>query len=382
MDRMPEEITAEQLIDRIERHGDVHVLDVRAPQRLSAGRIDLLPDERFHNVRGSELVALDDPARAGIPRDAAVAVVCGKGNDSRVISGILRGKGFRTTSLAGGMHAWMGVVVPRELAPPPGCDRLVQLDRVGKGALGYVLVSGGEALLVDPPRRTTAYLDVVRDAGARVVAVADTHAHADYISGSHELARELGVPYRLHAADSFYPYDGTPGKLRFEPAGDGDVIRVGGIDVTVEHTPGHTEGSVSYRIGDDAVLTGDFVFIASVGRPDLGGKVEEWTAILWDSLERARASWPAGIRVLPAHYAGDAERNADRTVSRAFGELPRANHPLTLRDRLAFTEWVLGKTGAFPDAYRRIKAINVALESPSPLEMDELEAGRNQCALG
>ena len=152
--------------------------------------------------------------------------------------------------------------------------------------------------------------------------------------------------------------------------------------MTAEHTPGHTEGSVCYRVGDDAVMTGDFVFVESVGRPDLGGKAEEWTAVLWESLERARDGWPAGIRVYPAHYAAASERNADRTVGRAFGELPRANRPLALGAREDFTAWVLGKTGAFPDAYRRIKAINVGLERPSAEEMDELEAGRNQCALG
>ena len=69
-------------------------------------------------------------------------------------------------------------------------------------------------------------------------------------------------------------------------------------------------------------------------------------------------------------------------MGKPFGDLCPSNHPLTLTDRQQFTEWVLSKTGDFPDEYRRIKGINLGLEVPSAAEMDELEAGRNQCALG
>jgi glyoxylase-like metal-dependent hydrolase (beta-lactamase superfamily II) len=151
--------------------------------------------------------------------------------------------------------------------------------------------------------------------------------------------------------------------------------------VTAVHTPGHTEGHLSWRVGEAAVLTGDFLFVRSIGRPDLGDKAEEWTPVLWGSLERARREWPAGILVLPAHYSGAGERRADHAVAAPFGDLLRDNEPLRL-DRDGFTAWVLGRTGGFPEAYRRIKAVNVGLEHPGPDEMDELELGRNQCALG
>jgi glyoxylase-like metal-dependent hydrolase (beta-lactamase superfamily II) len=368
------------LVRRIESREEIHVLDVRAPFRLANGTIDIGPSEKFHNIRGSELLAMDDPERAGLPRDATLAVVCGHGSDSRKIAHHLNGLGFESASLAGGMAGWMALIIHRELVPPPGLDRMVQFDRIGKGALGYVLISDDEALIVDPPRQTTSFVDVCGQ--AKVVGVADTHAHADYISGGPSLARELGVPYYLHSKDAVYPYDGTPGKIRFEPAAAGREIRVGRARVVVEHTPGHTEGSVCYRIGDHAVMTGDFVFVGSVGRPDLGGKAEAWTEVLWQSLKRARSDWPPGMVIYPAHYASASERSEDRSVGKTFSDLCPSNHPLTLSDHQRFTEWVLGKTGAFPDAYRRIKGINVGLETLSDAEMDELEAGRNQCALG
>ncbi|HMB68350.1 MAG TPA: MBL fold metallo-hydrolase, partial [bacterium] len=368
------------LVKRTENDEPVHVLDVRAPFRLASGRIDIVPDERFHNVAGSELMARPDPGIPA-PKDALLAVVCAAGNASKVVAQRMNALGYNAASVAGGMDAWMRATVAREVEAPAGVDRLVQIDRIGKGALGYLVVSGGEALIVDPPRDSRTYFQEAERSGAEVVAVADTHVHADYISGAPAIAARLGVPYHLHPADAVYPYDGTPGKLDYRPAEDGAEIVVGSARVTAVHTPGHTEGHLSWRIGDDAVLTGDFLFVRSVGRPDLGDRAEEWTPVLWRSLERARREWPESILVLPAHYSVAAERRADHAVAAAFGDLLRENEALGL-DEEAFTRWVLGRTGEFPEAYRRIKAVNVGLENPGPDEMDELELGRNQCALG
>lgn len=376
------EWTAQELVRRIESGEEIHVLDVRAPFRLASGRIDILSAERFHNVPGSQVMAMTDPVEAGLPQGAPIAVVCGRGTDSRVVAGHLRAAGLEAASLSGGMISWMELAVPRAFEAPPGCDALIQFDRVGKGALAYAIVSAGEALVVDPPRHTDALLAAIREAGGNVTGVAETHIHADYISGGPALARELEVPYYLHPADASYPYDGTPAKIPFEAIEDGDEIAVGEARVRVLHTPGHTEGSVSYALDDHAVLTGDFIFVGSIGRPDLGGQAEAWARVLWRSVERARTEWPPESLLLPAHYAGADERNTDRSVGRTLGELARTNEPLGLPNEEAFLAWVLAKTGAFPESYRRIKAINIGLELPGPEEMNELEAGRNQCALG
>ncbi|MCK6459148.1 MAG: MBL fold metallo-hydrolase [Planctomycetes bacterium] len=371
---MSPEITPEKLVEAVESGEEIHVLDVRAPQRLAAGRIDIVPEDRFHNVRGSELLSRADP---GIPRGAHVAVVCGLGNDSRRVAAHLASHGYRAESVVGGMAAWNRTVIARELEAPPELDRLVQLDRIAKGALGYLLVSGGEAFVVDPPRFTEAYEGGL--GGARLVGVADTHAHADYISGGEALARAHDVPYYLHPADAIYPYDGTPGVLRFRPVVGGERLRVGRAAIEVVHTPGHTEGSVTFKCGDAFALTGDFIFVGSVGRPDLGGKTEEWTKVLFESLRRAKRDWPVTMRIYPAHYGSAAERAADRTVGGALGDLK--NEPLWIDDAARFAHWIRSRAGKFPDAYRRIKAINIGLESVEDAVADELESGRNECAL-
>jgi glyoxylase-like metal-dependent hydrolase (beta-lactamase superfamily II) len=187
------------------------------------------------------------------------------------------------------------------------------------------------------------------------------------------------VPYYLHPADAIYPYDGTPGTLRFTPVVGGERLRVGRAAVEVVHTPGHTEGSVTYRCGDALALTGDFVFVSSVGRPDLGGKSEEWALVLFESLRRAKREWPARLRIYPAHYGSAAERARDHSVGAPFGEL--VNEPLRIDERDRFAAWIRARAGKFPDAYKRIKAINIGLESVEDAVADELEAGRNECAL-
>jgi len=368
------EITPENLVQAVEGGEDVHILDVRAHERLASGRIDIVPADRFHNVRGSELLARDDP---GIPRGAHVAVVCGLGNDSRRVAAHLSSHGYRAESVAGGMIAWNHTVIARELKAPPQLDRLVQLDRIAKGALGYLLVSDGEAFVVDPPRFVEAYEGGLR--GAKLVGVADTHAHADYISGAEALARAHFVPYYLHPSDAIYPYDGTPGALRFKPVAGGERLRVGRAELEVVHTPGHTEGSVTWKCGDAFALTGDFLFVKSVGRPDLGGKTDEWTKVLFESLRAAKRAWPRTLRIYPAHYGAASERAADHTVGGALGDL--ANEPLRIDDAGRFAAWIRARAGKLPDAYRRIKAINIGLESVEDEEADVLEAGRNECAL-
>ncbi|MGQ0613307.1 MAG: MBL fold metallo-hydrolase [Planctomycetaceae bacterium] len=375
------EISSGEFVAAVEGGDEIHVLDVRAPHRLAGGRIDIVPDGRFHNIKGSEIMALADPGSSGLDPTKPLTVVCGVGSDSRKVAERLSGRGFRARSLRGGMSAWMLAVVPREQPAPAPLTRFVQFDRIGKGALGYLLVSGDEAIVVDPPRDPSAYVAAAREAGARIVVVADTHAHADYISGGPALAGAMGVPYYLHPADAVYPYDGTAGKISFEPLREGQRIRFGKAELEVLHTPGHTEGSVTYRLGNKLALTGDFLFVGSVGRPDLGGKTEEWSVVLWASIERARRSWPRELTVFPAHYASDAERRPDRSVGALFSWILARNGPVGLPGEPEFRAWVRSRAGSFPEAYRRIKAINVGLEQASPAECDELEGGRNECAL-
>jgi glyoxylase-like metal-dependent hydrolase (beta-lactamase superfamily II)/rhodanese-related sulfurtransferase len=373
------EITPTELADSLESGEDIQVLDVRAAHRLASGFIDA---PRFLNTVGSVIMNLDDPTRVGIDREARVAVVCGHGNASLTVAAHLANQGFQALSLQGGMAAWTDVLRERVLPTPAGFDRLIQFDRIGKGALGYLVIKGDEALAVDPSRNWQVWAQAAEAAGARLVGVADTHIHADYISGGPTLSAALGVPYYLHPDDAVYPYDGTPGVIEFTPVGDGDTISVGGSDVTLHHTPGHTVGSLCFALGDEAVLTGDFLFIASIGRPDLAGCTEEWTGDLWNSLNTARDSWPRQAYAYPAHYTSDNERNEDLTIGRQLDTLFEQNPALGIKDEAEFRAFVNKGVSTPPEAYPKIKAINIGILSVTPQEVEILEAGKSECALG
>lgn len=376
------EVAPEELARRLERGEPVQVLDVRAPERLAAGVVSPVPPDRYINVRGSELVEMSDPADAGLTTGEDVVVVCSRGNDSLRVAAWLTVAGYEARSLAGGIAAWMHLSLPRHLPPPEGFDSLVQFDRPGKGALGYLLVSADEALAVDVSLYPGPWLEEAERAGARITAVADTHVHADYISGGPDLAASLEVPWYLHPADMVYPYDGTPGILPFTELEHGKELAIGGGQVRVIHTPGHTEGSVTLVAGHGVALTGDSLFVESVGRPDLAGRAEEWSRDLWASTHAALTDWDERLLVLPAHYAAESERCPDRTVGRELGRLRESNAALRMAaDREKFIYWVNAHTAAAPEAYPRIKAINVGLVEVGQAEADLLEAGKNECAI-
>ncbi|MDH4130377.1 MAG: MBL fold metallo-hydrolase [Gemmatimonadota bacterium] len=378
----PRETTVEALAHLIETGGPVQVVDVRPPATVASGRIEGISEKRFHNVTTMQLMTRRRGAIAALDPGVFTAVVCNRGNESKMAAALLEKLGVEAASVQGGMAAWMRLVVPREVAPPPGVDRVVQFDRVGKGALGYLVASRGEAVLIDPPRDAAAYLSALGSAGARLVGVVDTHVHADYVSGGPHLASQYGVPYYLHPADAVYPYDGRPGRITYAPLNHGDDIPVGACRLRAWHTPGHTLGSTTLVVSDEMAFTGDFLFVNSIGRPDLAGHTAEWAADLWRSVEAVKREWPAAMQVYPAHYSAESERRADRVVGTTFGSLLERLVALRFERADPFIAWVLEREAAFPEVYRQIKAINIGLASVSEEEAEVLEMGRNECALG
>jgi glyoxylase-like metal-dependent hydrolase (beta-lactamase superfamily II) len=378
----PREMRVEELARLIETAAPVQVVDVRPPAAVASGRIEGVPEDRFHNITSLQLMARRGGAIAELDSGIFTAVVCNRGNESKMVASFLEKLGLDAASVEGGMAAWMRLVVPRDVTPPPGVDRVVQFDRVGKGALGYMVASRGEAVLIDPPRDAAAYLSVLGQTGARLVGVIDTHVHADYVSGAPELSRQYGAPYYLHPADAIYPYDGRQGKIAFSPLNHGDEVAVGNCRLHACHTPGHTLGSTTFVIEDVIAFTGDFLFVNSIGRPDLAGHTAEWAADLWRSVALVKREWPATMQVYPAHYSDENERRPDRIVGTTFGSLLERLKALRFDRADQFIAWILERESAFPEVYRRIKAINIGLAAVTEEEADELEVGRNECALG
>ena len=377
----PAHITADELAERLDRGEPLQVLDVRAPDKLARNRIVFGPELEFHALPNSKILALADNRDLQLDASRPVAVICGHGNSSKQTTAFLRERGYEAYSVAGGMAAWEAVYVARRLSPTPSLSHVVQLDRVGKGALSYVLVSDGDAVVVDPGRHIERYDALLTELRATPAAVVDTHLHADYLSGARAAAARWQVPYFLHPDDAVSPYDDTPGRLAYQPLRDGDTIAFGHGTLRIAHVQGHTLGSIALIADEGLVLTGDFLFVQSVGRPDLAGQTESWAKLLWQSLERARQSWAGDLLVLPAHYASESERRADRAIAARFDVIAATNVAAAIQDQRTFLQWINEHTTAFPDAYRTIKEVNLGLADLSDAESEMLESGPNQCAV-
>lgn len=375
------QIAPDELARRLDQGERLQVLDIRAADKVAAGHVAFGQALDFRALPGSELYRL--PSLDSLHLDAAgpVAVICNHGNSSKRATAFLRERGVAAFSVVGGMAAWETVYLPRALTPTPSFEHVVQLDRIGKGALSYVLVSEGAALIVDPGRHVDHYDAVLERYGARAVGVVDTHVHADYVSGARAAALKWNVPYYLHPDDARSPYDGTQGRFDYAPVAQGDSIAFGHATLRVEHTPGHTLGSISLISEDGLALTGDFLFVQSIGRPDLGGRSAEWAKILWQSLERVRRSWPGDLLILPAHYGSDLERRADRAVAARFDVLAATNEAAAIQDERTFLQWITDHTPVFPESYRTIKTANLGLVDVSDADAELLEFGPNQCAI-
>src|SRR5207244_13151669 len=150
--------------------------------------------------------------------------------------------------------------------PTPRRQHVIQRDRVGKGALSYVLISDGDAVVVDPGRYVERYDELLTVLGATAAAVIDTHMHADYLSGARAGAARCHVPYFVHPAAARSPYDGADGRFAHQPLTEGDTIAFGRATLVATHVPGHTLGSTALIADQTLALTGDFLFVRSVGR--------------------------------------------------------------------------------------------------------------------
>ena len=149
------------------------------------------------------------------------------------------------------------------------------------------------------------FLDEAAKANIKITHVFDTHVHADHFSGGRVLAKLAGAQYCLHESDA------NVVRFPFHALRDRDVIEVGNVAIQVLHTPGHTPDSICLLVTDKRrgeqpwfVITGDTLFVGSVGRPDLAGKESEMAALLYDSLHTKLLTLPDETEIFPGHQAG------------------------------------------------------------------------------
>jgi glyoxylase-like metal-dependent hydrolase (beta-lactamase superfamily II) len=369
-------MTATEMTRKIFDKQSLFILDVRTEDAYRDWKVEGVNFE-YLNIPYFDLLDGVEDILDQLPQDKEVVVVCAKEGSSVMVAEMLSEAGKDVSYLEGGMKAWSEHLEPVKIGDLQGGGELYQFVRIGKGCLSYMLVSNGEAAIIDATRMTEVFTRFADEKGVEITHVFDTHLHADHISGGRNIAEKTNATYWLP------PKDAEEVTFAYQPLEDGSKVTIGNatIDIMALYTPGHTIGSTSFVIDQKYLLSGDILFIDSIGRPDLAGKAEDWVKDLRESLYIRYKELSEALIVLPAHFMIVAELNEDGSVAARLGTLFEQNHGLNVKDEEAFRKMVTENLPPQPNAYQQIRETNMGKITPLEEEQREMEIGPNRCAV-
>ena len=219
----------------------------------------------------------------------------------------------------------------------------------------YFIESNGEVAIIDPLRDVEKYIDMAKEKNATIKYIFETHFHADFVSGHLDLAKKTGakIVYGPNAETAFEKYS----------AKDNEEFSLGDVKIKAIHTPGHTLESTCYLLIDkngkeEAVFTGDTLFVGDVGRPDLfSGNLskEELASYMYDSLNKLK-QLPPHVKVYPAHGPGSScGKNLGPNTHSTIGEEVQSNYAMQEQTKEEFIKAVTEGLNT-PPAYFPINA--------------------------
>lgn len=227
----------------------------------------------------------------------------------------------------------------------------------------YAVLSNGEVALIDPGRNPQQYYDFAKKNNAGIIAVVETHLHADFVSGHLEIHKTTGAElYASKFAQAKYPHTTID---------QGDVLAVGNIELKALNTPGHSPDSISILLIDEqdtkrAVFTGDTLFVGDVGRPDLreeegdmDTQEKELARQMYSSTRDVLMKLGKGVKVYPAHGAGSlCGKNISSDLSSTIGRELEENPALQPMDENAFVDFLLDNQPFIPKYFKHDVGLN------------------------
>ena len=401
-----EEVGRSELARRLDDE-DLVVWDVRPPAEFVAGHVtgavSVPPDEvrrRLHDLPSRERGGRLLPGAVLRVRRRRRAGAAAGGPSRTAVGGRIPGVATgRAPGGSGAMsrdvpvplpdgHPFAATLLGADAGEAGGPDlRVVAVTDEGLGNTSWVLDLGtGEALVVDPERDPVPYLHVAERLGAEVTFAAETHLHADFVTGSRELAASGSRVVASAAGDLAWPHVGFRA---------GDELDLGRWQLRALATPGHTPEHLAYLLSADgrprAVFTGGSLLVGSVARTDLidPADTEALTRALWRSIHHELLTLPDDVAVLPTHGAGSfcsAAGGAPRWTT--IGAERRANPLLAAPDEDAFVRRLLDSLGTYPPYFLRLRDVNrrgpAVLGAPGGLPLlgaEEVVALRGQGAV-
>ena len=394
----PLKIEASKLKAKLDKGEDLFILDVRTPEEHEAWKLSYDKYQKTPVIPVDQLASSHDVMKQ-IPKDKEIVTLCAHGHRSQMAARMLSKLGYNVKSIKGGMAAWNQVYDVAEVPLPSAVSqkhkqvRVWQLRRVSKGCISYVIASGKTATVIDSTcDLDNSVLQLVEDNDLKIANVVDTHMHADHVSGLSSLAVKTGAQAYISAKEG---YDAANrASLQVSLIRDGDEIPLGGggggITLTAIHTAGHTEGSLCFLLKVDGkgeklsrnyLFTGDTLFVNGVGRPDLHDKAKEFATNLYNAYHDIILEYPDDTAILPAHFDTN-------TITVKHGELivdtigsVKRKVKLISMSKGEFVKFMVSSVPPRPANYQKIIELNRQLIQCDQINMGDLEAGPNSCAI-
>lgn len=368
--------TAAELYTALTTRQDIVVLDVRNKVDFARFQVESPYPFTMQNISYFDFMEIEDECVAKIIKDKPVRIVCAKEGSAKYVAEILDTHGLEDVGyLEGGIKSWGNLLVP-VLLNPGESFQLYQFIRPGKASSSYGLQNGDELMLFDPTRNIDFYLQFAKANNCKLIKTFETHLQADYIAGSRMLSEQTGAEF-LANKDDF-----TGANIKYTALQDGAFYHFSnpGATVMAFFTPGHTPGSTSFIIDDRYMVTGDTIFIRSIGRPDLGGQVEAWSDKLFETLQKIKQIQGKMI-VLPGHYMSWEEANNALAFASTLEETMAFNKDIyAIADKKSFLSFIKNNMRKQPEEYAAIRLINANLEQVDDNKAEELDLGKNECA--
>lgn len=352
-------IEREELFEMLEKKQQCMLIDVRDQAQFEAWH---MPDSI--NIPNEIL----NSSITSLPKNKKIITICNRGHASHYAAELLRQYGFDAVSLDHGMKGWNSIY---DIVSIPATKkiRVYQIKRLGKGCLGYIVSHDNNAIVIDPTVHINPIIKFLQEIHLKLLAVIDTHVHADHISGGLSLSKHYSAPYLLPKKSV----------VDFEFTTLEDFVAKLPIAITVIETPGHTEESACLLIDGHYLLTGDTLFLDSVGRTDLGEKVNENSALLYESVTGKIANLDESVFVLPAHTQKPM-RPGEGAVFAKLSQVKKDTAIFSIPLSETFVATMVAANRPTPSNFLEIKKINRIGVIPQG-GIDELELGGNRCAI-
>jgi glyoxylase-like metal-dependent hydrolase (beta-lactamase superfamily II) len=217
-------------------------------------------------------------------------------------------------------------------------------------------------------------MDFAKEKGCQIIKTFESHLQADYIAGSRQIAAKTG-------ADFFggIDFDGTKAGAKGVKDQEIHKFSKGGPEIKILLTPGHTPGSITFIVDNTYMISGDTIFIQSVGRPDLGGQVDTWAVMLYNTLQQV-AKLDDALLVLPGHYMDWNEADENLIFCLTFRQVKDRNKDVFAMDEKTFLQYIKDNMREQPAEYAFIRLANGNMEQYDTDRQEELDLGKNECA--